>query len=423
MTSRDPVYAEIDRSVAAGEAAALQRLMRWCAQNSGSTNPEGLGEMAGLLEADLADLGAHGERVALPAAEWIDPRGEPRTQPLGPALRLRRRPDAPIQFLLVGHMDTVFLAEDPFRDVILDAPSGQLRGPGVADAKGGLAVAALALKAFEQLDLAREVGWALWIAPDEELGSPGSAVPLRAAAAGFTAGLVFEPAQPGGALVGARKGSGNYTLVVHGRPAHAGRDPERGRNAVGQAARAVVELQRWNEGGKGVSVNVGTIHGGTARNVVPDRAVLTCNVRVATASDQKRVERRLRQLVARLDGDEGFRVELHGGFGRPPRPLDASVTALLEQLTALGAGMGLEIGWRDSGGVSDANVLGAAGLPAVDGLGPVGGGLHTPAEYIQVGSLGERARLCARFLAAAARGEIRWPPRGRGGEGDVAAAR
>ena len=403
------IHAEIDRTIAHREEETVRRLIRWAEQNSGSTNGPGLEAMARLLEVDLVCLEGDAERVVLAPAQWVDDRGELRERSLGDALRIRKRQDVPIQLLLVGHMDTVFGPEDPFREVILDRAAGLLRGPGVADAKGGLAVAALALEAFEQLDIARHVGWEVWISPDEELGSPGTAPLLREAARRFAIGLVFEPTQAGGDLTGARKGSGNYTLVVRGRSAHAGRNPEEGRNAIDLAARAVVALQEWSLDCGGVSVNVGVFHGGTARNIVPDLAVVHFTVRVVTASDQERVEGWLRDLVERLGRQEGVAMELHGGFTRPPRPLDPPSAALLDGVVSMGAGMGVSLGWRDSGGVSDVNVLAAAGLPAVDGLGPVGGGLHTDGEHIHLDSLAERARLSARFLAAIATGEIALP--------------
>jgi glutamate carboxypeptidase len=153
---------------------------------------------------------------------------------------------------------------------------------------------------------------------------------------------------------------------------------------------------------------VGVVRGGEAVNVVPDRALCRFNVRVQSASDQGLFQRHLDQAVARVRRLDGISAELHGGFSRPPRPLDGKALRLLEFVQACGADLGLDLAWRDTGGVSDANLLAASGLAAADGLGPRGGGIHTSEEFLVLDSLPERARLVARCLMGLGAGESPW---------------
>jgi glutamate carboxypeptidase len=257
------------------------------------------------------------------------------------------------------------------------------------------------------------MGWTVLINPDEELGSPGSAALFEALAAGHGVGLLFEPALPDGALVGARKGSGNFTAVVSGRSAHAGRDPHLGRNAVHAMAELIVRLNEMNAGG--VSVNVGRVEGGGAVNVVPDRATCRFNVRVVSSDEQRAVEARLAELEKEFNRREGYRLVVGGGFSAPPKVLDEATTRLLGAAARCGRDVGLDLKWRDTGGTCDGNRLAAAGLPNVDSLGPRGGALHSPDEFLLLDSLVERAKLTAVLLTRLAAGEIDWPAKREGG--------
>jgi glutamate carboxypeptidase len=162
-------------------------------------------------------------------------------------------------------------------------------------------------------------------------------------AAEHSLGLLFEPALPDGALVGSRKGSGNFTAVLHGRSAHAGRNPHLGRNAIHALAELVVRLGELNAPATGVTVNVGRIEGGGAVNVVPDRAACWFNVRVVSPTDQRTVEERLDQLAREFNLRDGLRLAVHGSFTAPPKPLDAPTRRLLEQVAGCGRELGLEL--------------------------------------------------------------------------------
>jgi glutamate carboxypeptidase len=251
------------------------------------------------------------------------------------------------------------------------------------------------------------------INPDEEIGSPGSAALLAEAAKRNHLGLLFEPAMgagPTAALASHRRGSGVFTLVVHGRAAHAGRDFEQGRSAVVALAVLIIQMHALNNVVEGVTVNVGRIEGGAAVNVVPDLAIARVNVRTTELADEKTIRGHLDDLVTRANGKDGIRVQLHGGFTSPPKPLDDRMRTLMQAVTACGNDLGLRLEWRLSGGVSDGNKLAAAGLPTVDSLGPRGDRIHSAEEFIQLDSLVERAQLSALLLMKLASGELIWPP-------------
>jgi glutamate carboxypeptidase len=250
------------------------------------------------------------------------------------------------------------------------------------------------------------VGWEVLINPDEEIGSPGSAPLLIQAAKRNHLGLVFEPSLPDGNLVGARKGSGNFTVIARGKAAHAGRSPQLGRNAIDALARFIVGLESLDDAGGAITTNVGYVHGGGPVNVVPDLAECRFNVRVTTPDDQRAFEDGRKRLAEEINRIEGISLELHGRFTRPPKPLDAKTLKLLEQVAACGRDLGLSLQWRPTGGACDGNNLAAAGLTTIDSLGVTGGDIHSSDEYILLDSLAERAKLTALLLMKLAAGEI-----------------
>jgi len=222
-------------------------------------------------------------------------------------------------------------------------------------------------------------------------------------------GLLFEPALPDGSLVASRKGSGNFTVVMRGRSAHAGRDFHAGRNAVVALAEFVVRLNQFNARAAGVTVNVGRFEGGGAVNVVPDLATCRLNVRVTAHAEREEFDASLSDLAQEFATREGYRLELHRGSSAPPKVADAATLRLLDHAAACGRAIGLDLHWRDSGGTCDGNRLAAAGLPNLDSLGPRGGNLHSPDEFLLLDSLTERAKLSAILLIKLAAGEIEWP--------------
>ena len=306
----------------------IETVIGWSRINSGSTNLAGLERMAEALAAAFARLGAEPALVEPAPAEAIDAEG--RLTPLrrGRNLRLAVRPEAALQVLLVGHMDTVFPADDPFQDVRWTG-SGMLGGPGVADMKGGLMIMLAALEALEASLWAARLGYQVVINADEEVSSLGSGPLLAEAASRAQLGLVYEPATtPDGVLAGARKGLAAFTLVARGVSAHAGRNPEAGRNAIVAAADFAVRAAALNGAREGLSVNVARIEGGGPTNVVPDLALCRLEARVATHEDRHWIEAELARLAAEVGARRDLVLELHGRFTRPPKPFDPATLAL-----------------------------------------------------------------------------------------------
>lgn len=394
MPETPPAFrAALEKAAAAPMRAQVER---WAAVNSGSRNLAGLARMAALLADAFAALpGDITLREAAPV-DALDPAGRRVTQEHGRNLYLTVRPHAPVQVLLTGHMDTVFGAEHPFQSLTL-RDGAILNGPGVADMKGGLAVMLAALSAVEASPLRERLGYAVVINSDEEVGSPGSAALIAEAARGKAAALTYEPSLlPDGTLAGARPGSGNFSLLVEGRSAHAGRNPEDGRNAV--LAAADLALRLAGTVGPGLSVNPARIDGGGPNNVVPDRAVLRVNMRPATPADETRARAALDAAVAAITARHGVAIQVHGGFARPPKPMTPEAERLFALVRECGSLLGQTIGWQPTGGVCDGNNIAACGVPVVDTMGARGGAIHSEEEYLLLDSLPERAMLSALVL-------------------------
>lgn len=399
-------------SLTSSEAAAVERagaepmlaqVEAWSAVNSGSRNLAGLETVAGMLADAFSAL--PGE-IALRDPAPVDAMaadGSLVPLPHGRHLHLKVRPDAPVQIVLTGHMDTVYGADHPFQ-ALHWIELGVLGGPGVADMKGGLAVMLAALKGVEASPAAARIGYEVVINSDEEVGSPASAALLAEAARGKVAALTYEPAAlPDGTLAGARPGSGNFSLFVQGRSAHAGRNPEDGRNALVAAADLALRLVKAR--GPRLSVNPARIDGGGPNNVVPDSAVLRVNMRPATIEDQARAQAHLDGAVAMVSAEHDVQIHVHGAFARPPKPLGPKAEALFRLVRRCGADLGQHIDWQPSGGVCDGNNIAACGVPVVDTMGVRGGAIHSMGEYLIVDSLAERAALSALTIMRLATGE------------------
>jgi glutamate carboxypeptidase len=315
------------------------------------------------------------------------------------------RPEAPIQIALTGHYDTVFGADHPFQRAVR-RPDGALHGPGVADMKGGLNVMLAALTAFEMLPEAKALGYEALLSPDEEIGSPASAPLLAALGARAHAGMTYEPALPDGALVSARKGSGNFSLVIRGKAAHVGRAFADGRSAVVAAADAALRLHALNGRRDGVTVNIGAIDGGGPTNIVPDRAVVRFNIRAPDAEAEAWAKDGVDAALRALAEMDGITARLHGGFTRPPKPLSPALERLVGYVGEAGAMLGLALAFRPSGGVCEGNNLTAAGCPTIDTLGPCGGALHSDEEFAIIASFAERAQLSLLLLQGFASGRF-----------------
>lgn len=374
-------------------ATMLAQVERWAAVNSGSRNPDGLAQMAQMLVEAFATLGGDVQLVDPAPVEAVRADGSIAAVTHGQHLLARVRPTASKRLLLTGHMDTVFPADDAFQSLRwLDAAT--LNGPGVADMKGGIAVMLAALQAVESVGPHPGFGFDVIINSDEEVGSLSSAPLLSQYAKYALAALTYEPsALPDGTLAGARPGSGNFSITITGKAAHAGRNPQDGRNALVAAADLAVRLKTAAR--TGLAINPARIDGGSANNVVPDHAVLRVNLRPMTPTDEEAAKVLLADLTYDIAIAHDVRVQMYGGFARPPKPIDAKAERLFALVERAGADLGLSITHKDSGGVCDGNNIAACGVPVVDTMGVRGGSIHSADEYLVVDSLVERAQLSA----------------------------
>ena len=299
------------------------------------------------------------------------------------------------QILLLGHFDTVWpvgqLATMP-----LQRDAGRLYGPGVFDMKAGIGLASLATRAvIEQHGLDDCQVVMLWTT-DEEVGSTTSRALIEAEASKSEAVLVFEPSLPGGALKTSRKGVGQFEMVVRGVAAHAGLDPGKGVSAVRELARQIIAIDDLQDPANGVTVTVGVIQGGTRANVVPADARATIDARANTRADAGRIERVMMSLQPQLPG---ARLEVSGGFDRPPLERTAAVVNLFELAKTAAAAIGITLNEGSAGGGSDGNFTAAIGVPTLDGLGAIGDGAHARHEHVEIDALVPRAALIAGLLA------------------------
>ncbi len=300
----------------------------------------------------------------------------------------------PPSIALVGHLDTVF-PPGTFEGYRRD---GELRrGPGVLDMKSGLLVVAWALRAIV------ETGGALpplrvVIVSDEEVGSPEGQGVIRAQIAGAEACLVFESGRAGDAIITRRKGTGMIRAVARGRAAHAGNAHAEGRNAIWSLARFVDAAEALTDYARGITVNVGTIRGGTSKNTVPAEAEDGVDLRFETVADANALVDSLR-AIARERALDGTTIELDGGVARLPMEATAASRALMERYAACARAAGLSASEAPLiGGGSDASTASAMGIASIDGLGPRGKGFHTHDEHIELATLIPKTAALASFL-------------------------
>ncbi|HET9436311.1 MAG TPA: M20 family metallopeptidase [Candidatus Limnocylindrales bacterium] len=384
----------IEGAVRAAEPAYLADLERLVNVDCGSYTPAGVDEIGQFVAGFLAELGADVE--ARP-----DPAGRLGSTIVG---TWRGAPASGPRLLLIGHMDTVFdpgtAAERPF--AIRD---GVATGPGVTDMKSGLLAGLYALRTvlargpipFERITFVAN--------PDEEIGSPSSTPHIREIAAASDVCLVLECARANGDIVSSRKGILDARIVVHGRAAHAGVEPEKGRSAIVAAADLVTRLHALNGTRDGITVGVGVIGGGTRPNIVPDRCALEVDVRAIRRADLEAVEADIRAMLDSLAvPDTRAELEVMARWW-PMEKLEQS-GRLVEGAKALAVRLGFEVRDAATGGASDANTTAGMGVASLDGLGPIGGMDHSPEEYLEVASIVPRTTLLAALILAIGRDPV-----------------
>lgn len=390
--------------------AMASRTMAWSAINSGTTNLEGLAAMADETEAAFKEAGFAAERIAPEPMTEVADSGALVDIERGEAMVFRANPSANRRILMTGHLDTVFPASSHFQKPVV-RDDGSLHGPGVADMKGGIVVMLEAARAFLSSPYGSSVGIDVVLNADEETGSHASADLLARMARQADIGLVYEPALPDGTLAGARAGSGHYTFTVKGLAAHAGREFDKGRNAILGAARLMLAVDEINGVRDGATINMGVIKGGVATNVVPDTCVVRINVRARKTEDLHWVDSEIRRVHAEAALGEDIEAELHGGVHRPVKEMKGGTAALFELVKKAGGDLGIGIDWKPTGGCCDGNNLADAGLPNVDTLGVVGGKIHSDQEYTLPESFVPRAKLSAFIMLLLASGQAPWPQR------------
>lgn len=377
------------------QSAAYDQLERWCRLNSWSHDPTNLLLMANTLCDDFSEIGVPLYQANLPNVRLLaDDRWS--EQPTGPALIWHHQPEADRRLLLMIHYDTVYPESE---QQAVTRTAERMIGPGTADAKGGIAVIAMAIEAAMHFDLADEVGISILLNPDEEIGSSASAEIMSRIAPKFDAALVFEPTLPDGSLVANRKGSGNFCFTVHGKAAHAGRNPQDGRNAIVHMAKMIPDIVSIASSNDETLLNIGAVQGGGPLNQVPHRSSLRLNARVGDAEAMNHVESAMRDVADQYTKDE-YHVSLVGGFHSPPKQVTAKIERLQRLVERAGKLAGRTIRWKDTGGACDGCKLAAMGLPNIDTMGISGGGLHSSEEYCELDSLVPAAHTVAAFIAA-----------------------
>ncbi|WP_086929498.1 hydrolase [Agarilytica rhodophyticola] len=365
--------------------------------NSGSFNPAGINAVNQEFVSIFSPLSDTHKTLTLETIPLVQEDGQVKNFETSQMQLFSARPEAPLQILCTGHSDTVFPIDSEFQKTWIEG--NHLRGPGVADMKGGLVILSEALRAIHHSPFKDQVGFTVAISPDEEIGSPSSAAELTKLAKKADYGLVYEPALSDGTLAGARKGSGNFTVVCHGKSVHAGRDFFSGRNALTAIARLAIMLEELSDEAQGISVNIGKFSGGGAVNVVPDLGICRFNVRVQDPQQQTYVEEKIHAYIEQVEQKSGCKFKLHGNFNRPPKPVNERQQSMFDLLKMCGQQLDIDIAFKATGGCCEGNNLAAAGLVNIDTLGVRGGAIHSEDEFACLDSFVERAQLSALLIA------------------------
>jgi glutamate carboxypeptidase len=377
------------------EGEMLSMLERLTNINSGSLNKAGIDEIAGIFADELRQLGFNvsslpGEVISMPSCPGnnynVDVADHLLASKAGDSSRL----------LLMGHMDTVFPPESPFQT--FRRQGDIMSGPGVADMKGGMVVMLYALKALQEFDALDELSVSVLLNSDEEMGSLSSRKYLEEQARQHDWGLVYESSGTGN-LTRQRKGLGQARVVVNGRASHAGGAHEQGRSAIKELAYKIVEIENMTDYESGVTVNVGLVSGGEARNTVAPCAEAFIDLRYPEPQQGEEAAARFEEIFNQVYSypvDSGeITAESWVNLHRPPKIPTPESDYLLEKARAIGRLLGQELGVTDSGGGTDGSLTQAVGLPTQDSLGVAGTGAHSNREQARVSSLVERAQLSA----------------------------
>lgn len=352
--------------------------------DSGSRSSAGISQLAAFFERKFAGIGWDVKRRVFDSA-------------VGPCLEITNKPVNAYDVLLLGHLDTVFpdgtAVQRPF-----EIKGNRAYGPGVADMKAGLLLGYYAL--HKLMERPRRLSVCFAMNSEEEVGSKHTRMWMENLAQKSRCVFVLEPARANGALVIGRKGIGCYLLEFSGRSAHAGVEPEKGASAIGELGNWIVALHKLTNYESGITINVGRVSGGTAANVVADKAFAEVDFRFNGNSELSVIENTLSTL-ANTPRVRDVKVDVRGGVTRPPMVPTAKTEEICNLIEAIGASLDIQVKWAYTGGGSDGNFAAALGVPTIDGLGVVGGNTHHADEYIEIDSIRPRYHLLLQSILQA----------------------
>ncbi|HEY1632421.1 MAG TPA: glutamate carboxypeptidase [Rhizomicrobium sp.] len=301
-----------------------------------------------------------------------------------------------VRILLIGHIDTVFgpgtVAQRPYT-----VDGTHARGPGVADEKGGVIEGLTAIKLLHDMAYANYASITFLMETSEERGSPGTRNLIKRLLMTADVELNLEPGDPPDAVTVWRKGSATFHIDVKGKAAHAGVNPQDGRNAAVELLHQLKGLEKFPHWGPGLTVNLTVMNAGTRANIIPDSASAQVNVRVRQIGDLDKVEAALRKNAQAL-AVAGTSVTVSREPAFPPLPDNPGTRALAARAQKIYGGIGKTLSLSGNGGASESALAAEAGVPALDGLGPVGGGFHSADEYLDLNSVTPRLYLLTRLL-------------------------
>ncbi|MGD6831794.1 M20 family metallopeptidase [Sutcliffiella halmapala] len=364
------------------QAEMLQLIEKLVNIDSGTYVKEGIDRVGAILKKEYEKLGF-----------TVEVREE---EKYGNNLIVQHRDAIDPKIILVAHMDTVFplgtAAERPFR-----IEGDRAYGPGVVDMKSSQVELLYAIKALQQSGSESYKNMLIILNSDEEVGSPTSRPLIEEKSQGKEYALIMEPARKDGSLVSARRGGGSYTVIVKGKAAHSGIEPQKGRSAIQELAHKVIQLNALSDYEKGISVNVGLIEGGSSINTIPPIAIAHVDIRISEIHQAKYLEEKIKEICATTDVS-GTQIILKGSISRPPMEKNKQTQSLLHLIEEVGKEIGLQVFDTATGGGSDASFTSATGVATVDGLGPVGGNAHSEDEYLEIKTLPERTLLLAKTI-------------------------
>ena len=391
---------EIGSWLESREDEMLELLERITNINSGTLNKAGVDELASLFNSELISLGFSistlpGDLIEMPSC----PGSNYNIDVTDHILATNVGQQGGEKLLLMGHLDTVFPLSSPFQTFSREGDI--MFGPGVADMQGGLVVMLYTLKALQEFDELEDMNITVLLNSDEEIGSLSSRKYIEEQALIHDWGLVYESSGTNN-LTRSRKGLGQARFVVNGIASHAGGAHEQGRSAIKELAYKIVEIEKMTNYESGVTVNVGIVNGGEARNTVSPCAEAFVDLRYPTPEQGDNARSQFEQIANQVYSypvDTGeLSTERWINLHRPPKIPTEESDYLLEKTRAIGRLLGQELGVTDSGGGTDGSLSQAVGLPTLDSLGVAGTGAHSNREEARLSSLVERAKLSALLI-------------------------